>query len=246
MRTDKIRVVLIDDEKIIREGLQKVIRWDDFNCEVAGTAEDARSGAALIREVRPDILITDICMPGQNGLAMLAGLRSEFPDMQVTVLTGYRDFSYAQEAIRLGVTRFLLKPSKMAELKEALSVMTGKIREKEQDEPAAEQNTGSFIVNRAVAYMEKHYAEKLTLQEVADFCYVSQWHLSKLLSKHGGQSFYDILNRIRVDAAKELLKDPGLRVGDIGIRVGYADPAHFARIFKKLTGCSANEYRNRL
>ena len=103
------RVVLIDDERMIVEGLRKVIPWQDYGCEVAGTAEDASSGAELIREVRPHIVFTDIRMPGQDGLAMLAGLRSEFPDMQVSVLTGYRDFSYAQEAIRLGVTRFLLK-----------------------------------------------------------------------------------------------------------------------------------------
>lgn len=242
--SSKLRVVLIDDEQIIVEGLRKVVKWEKYNCEVAGTAADARTGTQLIREVRPDILITDICMPGQNGLMMLAGLRSEFPEMQVTVLTGYRDFSYAQEAIRLGVTRFLLKPSKMAEIDEAMKAMTEKIGKKDLSAP--DQNTGSFIVNRAVAYMEKHYREKISLQEVAEICYVSQWHLSKLLNKYAEQSFYDILNRIRIDAAKELLKDPSLRVGDIGLMVGYTDTAHFAKIFKKLTGSSANEYRNRL
>ncbi|MBR6090113.1 MAG: response regulator [Anaerolineaceae bacterium] len=240
----KLRVVLIDDESIIVEGLRRVVKWSDYNCEVAGTASDARSGAQLIREVRPDILFTDIYMPGQNGLTMLAGLRSEFPEMQVTVLTGYRDFAYAQEAIRLGVTRFLLKPSKMSEIHEALTAMTEKIVGKET--PSPDQNTGSFIVNQAVAFMEKHYTEKVTLQDVAETCYVSQWHLSKLLNKYAGQSFYDILNGIRINAAKELLKDPSLRVGDVGIMVGYTDLAHFARIFKKLTGCSANEYRNSL
>ncbi len=91
-RAEKLRVVLIDDESIIVEGLRKVVKWEKYNCEVAGTASDARSGTQLIREVRPDILFTDICMPGQNGLTMLAGLRSAFPEMKVTVLTGYRDF----------------------------------------------------------------------------------------------------------------------------------------------------------
>ena len=240
----KYHVVIIDDEQIIVEGLRKVVKWEDFDCEVVGTARNAQSGAALIREKQPDILITDICMPGQDGLTMLAGLRSEFPDLQVTVLTGYRDFAYAQEAIRLGVTRFLLKPSKMNEINEALTVMTERLRSGEISHE--DQNTGSFIVNRAIGFIENHYAEKLTLQEVADTCYVSQWHLSKLLNKYTGQSFYDNLNRIRVDAAKELLKDPKLKVGDIALMVGYSDSAHFSRVFKKITGLSANEYRNRL
>ena len=194
---------------------------------------------------RPDILFTDIRMPGDDGLTMLAGLRSEFPDMQVTVLTGYRDFSYAQEAIRLGVTRFLLKPSKMDEIREALAAMTARLSRDRGGESEPE-GAGSFLVKQALAYMEAHHAEKLTLQEVADACYVSQWHLSKLLNRYTEKSFYDILNSQRVRAAKALLKDPSLRIGEIAERVGYADTAHFARVFKKLTGMSANEYRNSL
>ena len=210
------------------------------------TAEDAVRGAEAIRVFQPHILFTDIRMPGQDGLTMLAGLRSEFPRMQVIVLTGYRDFSYAQEAIRLGVKRFLLKPSKMDEIQEALTAATKQLKQEAPEEDAESQNAGSFLVNRAMAYMKQHCAEKLTLQDVADACYVSQWHLSKLLNRSSGKSFYDILNALRVDAAKELLADPSLRIGDISERVGYADSAHFARVFKKLTGLSANEYRNSL
>ena len=241
------RVLLIDDEPLIVEGLRRVVPWGDYRCEVVGTAEDAVRGAELIRSLQPHILFTDIRMPGDDGLTMLAGLRSEFPDMQVTVLTGYRDFSYAQEAIRLGVTRFLLKPSKMDEIREALATMTERLgRLQNTDEDGDHENAGSFLVKQAMAYMEKHHAEKLTLQEVADACYVSQWHLSKLLNRYTEKSFYDILNSQRIKAAKELLKDPSLRIGDIGEMVGYADTAHFARVFKKLVGMSANEYRNSL
>ena len=77
------RVVLIDDERIIVEGLRKVVRWEEYNCGVAGTANNAASGAALIRQLRPHIVFTDIRMPDQDGLTMLAGLKSEFPEMQI-------------------------------------------------------------------------------------------------------------------------------------------------------------------
>lgn len=247
------RVVLIDDEEIIVKGLSRVIRWENYGCEVAGTANDGKSGADTIRALKPDIVFMDICMPGVDGLKMLAGLRSEFPDMQVTVLTGFRDFSYAQEAVRLGVTRLLLKPSKMSEIDEALRAMTEKLGEKQSvskdpdQEPAADEkpeSAGNFIVTGAVNFIREHYREKLTLQTVADSCYVSQWHLSKLLSKHVGKNFYDILNEVRIAEAKRLLKDSSLRIGNIGEMVGYNDSAHFARTFKKLTGQSAAEYRN--
>ena len=233
------RVVLIDDEQIIVRGLRQVVKWADYNCEVAGTAGSAAQGTALIRELRPHIVFTDIRMPDQDGLTMLADLRSEFPEMQITVLTGYRDFAYAQEAIRLGVTRFLLKPSKMDEIHEALEAMTARIGE--QEDPG----TANFIVRQAVAYMEQNYEKKLTLQDVADHCFVSQWHLSKLINKHMEKSFYDLLNSIRIDAAKRLLEDPKLKIGEIVELVGYSDSAQFARTFKKLVGVSANQYRNR-
>lgn len=245
------RVVLIDDEYIILEGLRKVVKWADYGCEVIATASDGRSGAETIRTLRPDIVFTDIRMPGGDGLTMLAGLRSEFPDMQITVLTGYRDFSYAQEAIRLGVTRFLLKPSKMDEIREALGAMKANLdRRARQDEPAGESETQqqaeNFLVNQAIAYIRAHYREKLSLQEVADRCYISQWHLSKQLNRCAGKSFYDILNSVRIEEACKLLADPSLKIGEISELVGYADVAHFARTFKKIKGVSANEYRNKL
>ena len=240
------RVILIDDEQIIVEGLRRVIKWNEYNCEVVGVANDAESGAELIQKLHPHIVFTDIRMPGRDGLTMIAGLRSEFPNMQVSVLTGYRDFSYAQEAIRLGVARFLLKPSKMDDIKEALTVMTQRLDQLPPEEEDHASNAGSFIVNQAVSYMEESYQQKLTLQDVADKCYVSQWHLSKLLNRYAEKSFYDILNGIRIQKAKELLRNPQLKIGDISEMVGYADTAHFARTFKKLEGMSANEYRNTL
>ena len=246
-----IRVVLIDDEAIILEGLKKVVDWSGFGCEVVATAQNATTGAEMIRRHQPQIVITDIKMPDQDGLTMLAGLKSEFPEMQIAVLTGYRDFNYAQEAIKLGVTRFLLKPSKMDELHEALAAMTERLggaegAEQNPDDGLPDKQATSFIVKKAIAYIEQNYAKKLSLQEVADFCYVSQWHLSKLINKYAEKSYYDLLNSVRIEKAKELLADPSLKIGDIVDLVGYSDSGHFSRTFKKLTGFSANEYRSRL
>lgn len=242
------KVVLIDDESIITEGLQKVVDWAAHNCQVVALAQDAASGAQAIRQHRPDILFTDIKMPGEDGLTMLAGLKGEFPRMQIAVLTGYRDFEYAQRAIRLGVSRFLLKPSKMEELNEALAYMTGVldalVPTEEPEPPPEAENPNSFLVRQAQAYIGEHYNQRLSLLDVADHCYVSQWHLSKLLNKHLGQTFYDLLNLVRIQHAKELMSDPALRISEVAERVGYADTAHFSRVFKKLEGISAGEWRN--
>ena len=102
------RVVLIDDDPMVVDCLLRGIPWADYGCEVVGTAADAAEGAAQIRRHWPHMLFTDIRMPGEDGLSMLSELRQEFPDMQVAILTGLRDFDAAQKAIRLGVTRYLL------------------------------------------------------------------------------------------------------------------------------------------
>ena len=248
------KVVIIDDEPIIVEGLSKAVPWEKWDCYVAATAESGQSGVEIIQKENPDILFSDIRMPGMDGLAMIAALKSEHPHMQIAILTGFRDFEYAREAIRLGVTRFLLKPSKMEELEEAVSVMVqnlshmkertedGKAVQEEPEETAA----GSFIAQNAVKYTEENYMEKLKLSDVADHVYVSQWHLSKILNQHVEKSFSDILNQTRIEKAKELLWEPSLRIGDIAEKVGFLDMAHFSRVFKKFTGLSANEFRNQM
>ncbi len=114
------------------------------------------------------------------------------------------------------------------------------------EESKPDNAAGSFIVNNAIKYIEQNYAHKLTLSEVAEKTYISQWHLSKLLNRHMGQNFSEILNHIRIKEAQKLLKDPSLRIGDIAEMVGFIDMAHFSRVFKKILGTSANEYRNKI
>lgn len=245
------KVVIIDDEPIIVEGLSKVVQWEQYGCEIVGTAYDGNEGMELIEEMNPDIVFSDIAMPGLQGLQMIAELREEHRDMMITILTGYRDFDFAQTAINLGVCRFLLKPSNLAEIEEAVRYMVDTLKRKEEKEesPEAEEEkqgeSGSFLVKHALEYLDAHYAEKLTLAELAEKMYVSQWHLSKLLNGHTKKSFSELLNEVRIREAKELLKDLSLRVGDVAEMVGFFDIAHFSRVFKKYTGMSANEYRNK-
>lgn len=250
------KVAIIDDEPIIVEGLSKTIDWGKWDAKVVGFAYDGIEGLKLIRNEKPDILISDISMPNMDGLTMIAAVKSEFPLMQIAILTGYRDFDYAKEAISLGVTRFLLKPSKHDEIEEAITAMTDKLRQFGQfntettaenpgdDNEIMENPASSFIVNNALKYIKDNYREKLKLVDVADHIYVSQWHLSKLLNKHTGKNFSEILNGIRIEKAKELLKDPAYRIVDIAEAVGFLDLAHFSRVFKKTCGISANDYRN--
>ena len=226
------RVVLVDDERLIIRGLSTVIPWAKLGCEIAGTAHDGVSGLELIRSIRPDIAI-----------------RSEFPGIQMSVLTAYRDFEYARKAITLGVCRYLLKPSNLDELQEAVKLMVSRLDAMPQlpEDPDDEsvKEAGNHLVKAALAYMKEHCTEQhLSLGEVADHVYVSQWHLSKLLNRETDQSFFDLLGSMRIAKAKKLLADPALRIHEIAEMAGFSDVAHFSRSFKKIAGCTPGEYRN--
>ncbi len=243
------RVILVDDERLIIRGLSSVVPWAELGCEVAGVAYDGKSGLELIRSLKPDIVMTDIRMPNMDGLTMLAAIRSEYPQIQTAVLTAYRDFDYARQALTLGVCRYLLKPSNLDELKETVRLMASRLdtMPARKDEPEEEtvQAAGNHLVRAALAYIREHCSEQhLSLGEVADHVYVSQWHLSKLLNRETGQSFFDLLGSMRISRAKELLADASMRIQDVAEATGFSDVAHFSRSFKRFAGCTPGEYRN--
>ncbi|MDD4080406.1 MAG: response regulator [Eubacteriales bacterium] len=245
----QLKVVLVDDERLIINGLRRMIPWAKYGCVVAGEAHDGLEGLATIRLLKPDILLTDIRMPNLDGLGMIAALLSELPDLQISVLTAHRDFEYARQAIRLGVTRYLLKPSKMPELVEAVEEMVKRCRElippeiTEKPANAPDSEASSFVLNAAMEHIRQHYMEAISLESVAASVYVSQWHLSRLINQHTGQSFLQTVNSLRVRKAEELLLDPSLQIQQIAHQVGFGSAAHFTRVFKQINGATPGEHR---
>lgn len=110
-----IGMIVVDDELIIRQGLLS-IPWNDFGIEVKGAASNGEEALALIKSTQPEILLTDIRMPGMDGLKLIYAVKSEMPGIKAILLTGYQDFSYAHTAIGLGAFGYVLKPSDPEEI----------------------------------------------------------------------------------------------------------------------------------
>lgn len=121
------KVFLAEDEKIIRNGIKKSVDWEQAGCRFVGEASDGQTAFPIIQELKPDILITDIRMPFMDGLELSAKVKNEFPRIKIIILSGYNDFKYAQEAIRLGVSEYLLKPVSAKMLLKAVKKVTDEL-----------------------------------------------------------------------------------------------------------------------
>lgn len=261
------KVLLIDDEVFIREGMKQIIPWQALNCELVDEAQNGEEGVEKILLLQPDIIISDIQMPKKNGLEMIDEIRSINQNAQIIILTGYREFEYAQQAIRLGVLRFLLKPSKLDEIKEAITAAVEKldelnrivgehnvavseivatVDEGENAELHVEGQKPQYLVKQAIEYINEHYNKRLDLQTVANELYVSTWHLCKVLKKQTGTNFVELLNNARIEGAKKLLLESNMKIYEIAESVGYTDTAYFSKIFKKITQVTPNEFRNKM
>lgn len=110
------KTVIIDDEPIIRKGIRSVLNWEQLGCTICGEAGDGQQGSELIERIRPDIIITDIKMPQVDGLTMIRNTRHLVPNSRIIILTGFRDFDYAYQAIKLEAFDFILKPTRIEQL----------------------------------------------------------------------------------------------------------------------------------
>lgn len=133
-----IKVFLVEDEIVMREGIKSTVQWEREGYEFIGEASDGELAYPMIQNLKPDIVITDIRMPFMDGLELSRMVKKELPETKIIILSGYSDFEYAKQAIGIGVTDYLLKPISSAKLLEAVNRVAEMIRR----ERAEKENNG--------------------------------------------------------------------------------------------------------
>lgn len=149
-------VIIVDDELIIREGLKAVIAWEDYGFTIIGEAANGISGKEAVLEKKPDLILVDIRMPGIDGIELLQQVRKEGYQGRVIILTGYAEFEYAKEAIRLDVDAYLLKPIDEDELGNILETMKEQLdishdmmlKQEEHNDLKLERNLMNLILDK--------------------------------------------------------------------------------------------------
>lgn len=241
------RVFLIDDEPWALMALKNLIDWEALGFSVIGEAENGAQALDAVEQEQPDLIVSDIRMPGLDGIALLQTLRERKWRSEVLLVSGYTDFEYAREALRYGCCGYLVKPVEEKELLEYLQKVRAILAEKKTQDDAGEGfQSERTEVRRMLRYLRDHYAEGITLQVLAKEFGMSESYISSLIKKNTGKGFSDHLTEIRIRKAQELLRSTNDSVDKIAERVGYPDYYYFTKVYKKITGVTPTAYRKSL
>lgn len=241
-----MKVVVVEDEDLVRRGIVLTVDWAGVGCAVVGEAADGMAGLEVIRANQPDLIITDIKMPRLDGIEMIRRLREEGCRAYVILLTAYSDFSYAQAAVKLGAVDYLLKPFQDGELEEAVTRLRERVTPTETPAVGKEisEEGKSKYVMEALRYIAGHYNDPdMSVSSVAQDLGISEGHLSHVFKKETSRTLGSYLTDYRIRKAMELLKDCRNKVYEVADRVGHRDITYFSSTFKRVVGVSPSEYQ---
>lgn len=251
------KVVVVDDEFLVRKGIVLETDWDALDCIVVAEAENGAEAIEAVHKYQPDIIISDIKMPKMNGIEMLQKLREENMDVRVIFLTAYGEFEYAQKACQLYASDYLLKPFQDGELEQAVEKVLHKIcleqgrsqKEESKDEIwklVRKSQDKSKYVKGALDYINENYGNnQMSVGMVAESLGISADHLSHIFKKETDYTVMQYITTLRMRNACKLLEDCRIKVYEVAEAVGYRDIAYFSSTFKKLVGVSPSEYQDR-
>lgn len=245
------RVLIADDEVMVRAWLKKCVDWEKYGFEVAAEAANGIDVLKCLKRERIDLILTDIRMPIMDGITMLKKIRAYDKRVRVLILTCLDDFSLVKSALELDVTNYILKlTSEPTEIESELVKVKSFFEQRDFGDTALRDKTDEkdeYQINprvqAACQYLNAHFRENIDLNSIASEVGVTPSYLGKLFLKVYGMPFSDELNRRRIAESKRLLLNPAIRISEIAQSVGFASSAYFFRVFKKYENCTPTEYR---
>lgn len=240
-----IRIVIIEDELPIQTGLRNLIGHLSDEYKVVGVASTAHDGMLLVKQLRPDLAFCDIKLGKNNSLDMIESLNDGGFECKYVILSGYSEFAFAQRAIKLGVIDYMVKPASSKQIFHLLKTFSEQSKKSKSSTENSLEVTPHYsqVVDFAIDRINTGFASDVTLSGIAEEAGITPQYLSALFAKEVGTSFVAYLRAIRINKAKQLLKDGNKKINDIAFEVGYDDPQYFCRVFKIATGISPKSYR---
>lgn len=254
-----MRVVIIEDEEKARQLIVHLLYAIDEQIRIVGQAENAEEGIRLIENQLPDVVFLDIKMPGMSGIDLVRKLAPRGYQIRYFIISGYDDFSYAQEAIELGIKGYILKPVSFRDIEHAvnkakqelsgISLGSGerdRLPEMTLDNLLSDLDEKRPMVKEAVEYICKNMSIPCTLTDTARELNMSPEYLSRNFHEEMGITFMAFVRMVKIDYACVLLKKTDMKIYEIAKATGYQNDKYFCNIFKKVMGMQPQKYRKHI
>ena len=256
----RIRLLIVEDEAPIRNGISRHIRWQELGVDEIRCAANAEEALSMQQEFHPDIVLSDIRMPGMLGTDMCRKIHELSPDTRFIFISGYSDKEYLMAAIDLQAIGYVEKPIDGKELAELVRQAVQQIRFLRQAQergisptPKDHPLTGNPdavtnpVIRQVCSYIFRHLSEPdLNVPRLAQEAQITPTYLSALFKKSTGINLTQYITLARMEAACELLRDPSLRLYEIAEAVGYTDSKYFSQQFRRTLQQSPKQYRENL
>ena len=235
-----MNLLIADDENLELKVLEKTVKKHFVDELEIFASSNGRKASQICDEVKPDIALLDIEMPGMNGIELAKYIKEKYADCIIIFITAYDRFDYAIEAMHIKAFDYLLKPWKEERLCELINTSIENVR--------SMQKTDSIVHSQKDVikdYIDRNYKKDISAKDVAGILGYSDVYFSKVFKQLFDDNFINYLTKIRIDRAKVLLKDISFNIKEVGKSVGYADSNYFTKVFKRSIGISPSEYRSK-
>ena len=235
-----MNLLIADDENLELKVLEKTVKKHFVDELEIFASSNGREASQICDEVKPDIALLDIEMPGMNGIELAKYIKEKYADCIIIFITAYDRFDYAIEAMHIKAFDYLLKPWKEERLCELINTAIENVR--------SMQKTDSIVHSQKDVikdYIDRNYKKDISVKDVAGILGYSDVYFSKVFKQLFDDNFINYLTKIRIDRAKVLLKDVSFNIKEVGKSVGYADSNYFTKVFKRSIGISPSEYRSK-
>lgn len=240
-----MNVLLVEDERTIRQGLRDLLENVIGGVSVSWEAQNGKEALHILKKEVPDLLITDVRMPEMNGLDLINQAKSLHSFLSIVVISGYDEFEYAKKAMRYGVKHYLLKPVNRSELAMVLEEIKQELFGQKESKDHLLQDEQSKMINNIKSIISDNLCEDITLEFIGRAVNLSPSYVSQLFKKETGVNFSEFVAETRINTAKKLLIETQLKVYDIARIVGYHSAKHFMTVFKRHTALTPTKYRER-
>ena len=251
-----MNILIVDDETFAVQGMLDGLDWDLLCFDKVLTANSYAEAVSIIKNTYIDIMVSDIEMPGESGLKLIEYVNEHSQNTECIILTCHDEFDYARTAVGLNCLEYLLKPIRYQKLTEIILRAKEKVESRRQNEQM-KQYGQQFIeslshetradtanaLESAVAYIDAHLAEELSVRDLAAASFISADHLTRLFKKKFGMTVSEYIQDKRIRLAGELLRRGDASISMVANTVGFGNYSYFTEQFKKHFGVTPREYQ---